>query len=676
MAPRTPAKAPSKPASTPASKTKTTSATKRLSVKATVQKPASTPKPGKPARRSNKSKAPEPVDDEDSEEEDEDSDEEDVPDAEEDEEAKNKRTAEEKKRDVDWLADDMAKSFALIAAVTDDKVIKNIIYPGPGAHASTKNGGGKKKTLGYRMCHEALFENDPQLKEIYRFDRSRFDLPKKHPDRAEGKKWLTKWNNKIKSRLHAMATETTKNIVAMGKTGAGLASADLITAGSELENVWTVVKEKCPYFYEMRDLIGDRPSVVRTGLGNPDTPIDMDVLETTAGEVDDGEEALQSGEEDAEGEDEEDIVVVTGNDAASAAGAADPASEDATAPAVRKKPFVSALDFEHSDSEDGHPMELEAVQAAELPPRRRKRKADAGEKAASTPDTSAAGANKSAPKNGKKQKSSSTTSNTTSAPRGSDTGRKKSKIDQFAEMAASEQELQLSEINLAKAKADREAARVKGKVENEKIRLEGLAKKEEGKSSLRMERLKLQQLEMQFKIKRMEIMQQQAPSGPFPGGMRGGWYGPQGPSMWGMPPNMYGSSPSYGFNGPAQGFNHGSAQGFNNGTAQGFNNGAAQGFNNGSAQGFAGPSQGFAGGAGPSNGGFGGSGSRDMRNGWEHGDMSIGGGFDEDAEMFNGRGGQQTYGMEGNGMPMPDYYADETWNVSGQGSLYGQDENN
>ncbi|KAJ3713437.1 hypothetical protein C8R42DRAFT_545841, partial [Lentinula raphanica] len=59
---------------------------------------------------------------------------------------------------IDWTPE---LSQSLVNSILDNYKVKIGLYPGPGQHASTKNGGGKPKTDHYFALAEALFINEP-----------------------------------------------------------------------------------------------------------------------------------------------------------------------------------------------------------------------------------------------------------------------------------------------------------------------------------------------------------------------------------------------------------------------------------------------------------------------------------------------------------------------------------
>lgn len=93
----------------------------------------------------------------------------------------------------------------------------------------------------------------------------------------------------------------------MGETGAGLTSADQISAGTELANKWgrlfilytfylmtklttlcqALISKDIPWFFEMKELIGERPNMIPVGIGNSGSDPDLTVLDG-AGEDSDG----------------------------------------------------------------------------------------------------------------------------------------------------------------------------------------------------------------------------------------------------------------------------------------------------------------------------------------------------------------------------------------------------
>ncbi|KAF8149304.1 hypothetical protein K438DRAFT_2086789 [Mycena galopus ATCC 62051] len=182
---------------------------------------------------------------------------------------------------VDWS--DQVLTQDLIARIIENATIKRALFPPPGPNASTAKGGGKTKSSAYwQLLQGAL-------------------------DAVSTTKDQTAWGNKIKNRLRTMGRTTRDYIEEMGQTGAGISSADQID--TSLDNAftskWLIIAEECPWFFEMRELIGQRPNVVPVGLGISETGIDMDVLGGPAqsdGTQDGGDQHWPSNDDDASSE--------------------------------------------------------------------------------------------------------------------------------------------------------------------------------------------------------------------------------------------------------------------------------------------------------------------------------------------------------------------------------------
>jgi hypothetical protein len=93
-----------------------------------------------------------------------------------------------------------------------------------------------------------------------------------------------------------MESITNAHKISMGQMGARITSEDQINmdATNEFTNKWgtylicilchlaftdhsdpALIKESCPWFFEMRELIGERPNIVPSGLGNGESKTDM-----------------------------------------------------------------------------------------------------------------------------------------------------------------------------------------------------------------------------------------------------------------------------------------------------------------------------------------------------------------------------------------------------------------
>ncbi|KIL54973.1 hypothetical protein M378DRAFT_18368 [Amanita muscaria Koide BX008] len=124
--------------------------------------------------------------------------------------------------------------------------------------------------------------------------------------------------------LGSMAKDVRKYRDEMGETGAGIVHEEEIdmTLENSLTSSWAKVKEKCPWYWNLKAIISDRPSIVPTGLGNnssgydvslleapsrPSSEFDTDMLaslddETESGFANEGEDEVDDGDNQAVGE--------------------------------------------------------------------------------------------------------------------------------------------------------------------------------------------------------------------------------------------------------------------------------------------------------------------------------------------------------------------------------------
>ncbi|KAF8056604.1 hypothetical protein FPV67DRAFT_1714403 [Lyophyllum atratum] len=181
---------------------------------------------------------------------------------------------------LDWTEKGLTEK--LIASITDDKDIKQGLFPSPGAHASTTHGGGRSKTDWHWdlavLVFEAHAKYGPSIQAVV-------DAQKTNPKTAS--KLRNAWAEKIKNRLKRMGEITRGYMAEMGETGAGIVrESDIdMTQDNKLTNKWKAIKEICPWFFDMKDLIAERPNLVPTGIGHSGTEIEMSALATGDGEV-------------------------------------------------------------------------------------------------------------------------------------------------------------------------------------------------------------------------------------------------------------------------------------------------------------------------------------------------------------------------------------------------------
>ncbi|KAF8197818.1 hypothetical protein K438DRAFT_2016517 [Mycena galopus ATCC 62051] len=162
--------------------------------------------------------------------------------------------------EVDWK-NDVELSTTMVALIGENAEIKQSLFPPCGPNASSQKGGGKPKTNAQWQLAVLLFGSMEKFK----------DAIAACTTAAQKRVWA----NKIKNRLVVMAKLTRGFNKEMGETGAGIRNASEINTDvtNKLTTKWAEIGKKCPWYFEMRELIGQRPNVVFTGLGHSGTPI-------------------------------------------------------------------------------------------------------------------------------------------------------------------------------------------------------------------------------------------------------------------------------------------------------------------------------------------------------------------------------------------------------------------
>ncbi|KAH8115354.1 hypothetical protein DFH11DRAFT_1877111 [Phellopilus nigrolimitatus] len=167
--------------------------------------------------------------------------------------------------EVDWGVHDY--TWTLIAAILENELIKKGLFPPPGANASTKNGGGKVKTdFHFMLAHEVFGAEGCVYADAFL--------------RAKTKKEKDVWARKIKNRMKRLTELTKRYTQELGETGAGINSAQEIdmSQNNSFTNKWEQISKSFPFFFEWRNLIGERPNTNPVGLGNSSTDVDLSVL--------------------------------------------------------------------------------------------------------------------------------------------------------------------------------------------------------------------------------------------------------------------------------------------------------------------------------------------------------------------------------------------------------------
>jgi hypothetical protein len=136
--------------------------------------------------------------------------------------------------------------FKLLNAVEDNPEIRQGLYPGTGANASTAKGGGKPKTEFYWQLAVHLFADHEEYSAVFAGARE-----------SSSKKARDLWGLKVKNQLNrcttglmtgfvithantpsSMANEVKKHDKTMGETGQGMMSEEEITPNTPLARSW------------------------------------------------------------------------------------------------------------------------------------------------------------------------------------------------------------------------------------------------------------------------------------------------------------------------------------------------------------------------------------------------------------------------------------------------------
>ncbi|KAF6762927.1 hypothetical protein DFP72DRAFT_1060126 [Ephemerocybe angulata] len=177
---------------------------------------------------------------------------------------------------------DTKLSESLLKAINEDSTIKQGLYPGVGNAESKETdpemgvaAGGQTKTTWFWKLAQVVFLDHELYGESVRL------ALKQYQSKPKSTALQKKWTDKIKNRLTTMQNETLKYNKTRGQTGMGLKSAKEIDGerNAELASKWDEIKEECPWYFDMKELIGDRPNRTPVGLGNITTPIDVTALD-------------------------------------------------------------------------------------------------------------------------------------------------------------------------------------------------------------------------------------------------------------------------------------------------------------------------------------------------------------------------------------------------------------
>lgn len=152
---------------------------------------------------------------------------------------------------LDWTGDGFALTYQMLEILAQYDGLCRTIWAKEGEAAT-----GKTKTEVYREVATKLLQNLPTYGAWVSSPTS--NGTKHFGSMIKGK--ITK----LQEQYHAAKER-------LGVTGSGLPSEEHIWQGTDLMKVWTAVKKICPYFYELKDLIGKRTAVCDHAITNSGT---------------------------------------------------------------------------------------------------------------------------------------------------------------------------------------------------------------------------------------------------------------------------------------------------------------------------------------------------------------------------------------------------------------------
>ncbi|KAL0564064.1 hypothetical protein V5O48_017992 [Marasmius crinis-equi] len=183
---------------------------------------------------------------------------------------------------VEWDSDQNL-TWSLLQIIQDSAELREGLYPGGGDGKAQKKNKGVPKSEYHTLTARLLFEKHAHYKVKF--------------SQATSAEQKGKWGLTIKNRLSVLEKATRKYRTELGTTGEGIKrEADIdMTRENTFTTKWAEIKFKFPWFFEMRELIGNRPSHVPTGIGNSTDNVDLSVLDPA-----EGDEEIQDGEDDGE----------------------------------------------------------------------------------------------------------------------------------------------------------------------------------------------------------------------------------------------------------------------------------------------------------------------------------------------------------------------------------------
>lgn len=175
---------------------------------------------------------------------------------------------------VDWKANDWHLVWKMIGKIQDDPMIRQGLFPGIGAHSSSKQGGGKSKAHWHGLLAKDLFEEHPIYGPRYREAEELYKA-----DRRNNAKILNGYAERVKNKLKSLQDKMLEHNEALGRTGEGIMSKeDVKEMQNEVyKNKFQQILANFPVFFQLKELVATHPNAIRTGLGNSATPLSIDI---------------------------------------------------------------------------------------------------------------------------------------------------------------------------------------------------------------------------------------------------------------------------------------------------------------------------------------------------------------------------------------------------------------
>ncbi|KAF8994184.1 hypothetical protein BDQ17DRAFT_1545698 [Cyathus striatus] len=162
---------------------------------------------------------------------------------------------------IDWTANGHHETFLLLNALTSDERIRYALFPGP--HTRTRS---VKTDWNWKLAI-VMFKGHETYAQVF----------KPAIRKAELRGF---WSDLVKGRLDEMVEIALKHYFSLGPEGKTLWAENQLVPGSPLHSKWLVIKQTTPWYFEVNELIGDRPDL-KPYVINSRTPLDLDCLRTS-----------------------------------------------------------------------------------------------------------------------------------------------------------------------------------------------------------------------------------------------------------------------------------------------------------------------------------------------------------------------------------------------------------